>query len=202
MTLIVPSNEQIMAVQIISPIAKSSLRQSLFRPIYKPIFKLPTSYQVCSSNTLLQSRSIHILPSRVPYARLSPFIHSYFYPTRAISQSRSTLENLTPNTPPPKPLLPLENHENIYTIPNILTASRLICAPIIAYCIVHEQHVAAVSLVAYATITDLVDGWIARRFNMQTVVGTVIDPMADKALMLSLTLSLAYANVLPRKIDM
>jgi len=47
-----------------------------------------------------------------------------------------------------------------------------------------------------------VDGWIARRFNMQTVVGTVIDPMADKALMLSLTLSLAYANVLPRKIDM
>ncbi|THC87710.1 hypothetical protein EYZ11_012844 [Aspergillus tanneri] len=74
-------------------------------------------------------------------------------------------------------------HENIYTIPNILTFSRLVAAPMVGYFLVHNQHVAALSLFAYAGITDLVDGHIARRYNLQTVVGTIIDPMADKLLM-------------------
>ena len=52
-------------------------------------------------------------------------------------------------------------------------------------------------LFAYAGITDLVDGWIARRWNLQTVVGTVIDPMADKTLMTILTVCLAIKGALP-----
>ncbi|KAK2792124.1 hypothetical protein FQN51_001919 [Onygenales sp. PD_10] len=79
--------------------------------------------------------------------------------------------------------LPLPVHENIYTIPNILTFSRLAAAPVIGYCILNGYDTAALSLFAYASITDLVDGYIARKFNQQTVVGTVIDPMADKTLM-------------------
>ncbi|XHF96830.1 hypothetical protein AWENTII_000444 [Aspergillus wentii] len=79
--------------------------------------------------------------------------------------------------------LPLKTHENIYTIPNILTFSRLVAAPLVGYFLVHDHHAAALSLFAYAGITDLVDGWIARRYNLQTVVGTIIDPMADKLLM-------------------
>ncbi|KAL4976103.1 CDP-alcohol phosphatidyltransferase-domain-containing protein [Aspergillus desertorum] len=74
-------------------------------------------------------------------------------------------------------------HENIYTIPNILTFSRLVAAPLVGYFLVHEHHAAALALFAYAGITDLVDGYIARRYNLQTVVGTIIDPMADKLLM-------------------
>lgn len=50
---------------------------------------------------------------------------------------------------------------------------------------------------AYAGITDLVDGYIARRWNLQTVVGTVIDPMADKTLMTILTVCLAIKGALP-----
>ena len=53
----------------------------------------------------------------------------------------------------------------------------------VGYFLVHDHHVAALGLFAYAGITDLVDGYIARRWNLQTVVGTIIDPMADKLLM-------------------
>ncbi|KAL4801349.1 CDP-alcohol phosphatidyltransferase-domain-containing protein [Aspergillus unguis] len=79
--------------------------------------------------------------------------------------------------------LPLRTHENIYTVPNILTFSRLVAAPLVGYFLVYEHHAAALALFAYAGITDLVDGYIARRYNLQTVVGTIIDPMADKLLM-------------------
>ena len=51
--------------------------------------------------------------------------------------------------------------------------------------------------VGYAGITDLLDGWIARKWNRRTVVGTVIDPMADKALMTILTVCLAGKGTLP-----
>jgi cardiolipin synthase len=105
--------------------------------------------------------------------------------------------------PKKKPILsriPLPtSHENIYTLPNILTFSRLVAAPIVGYLLVHNYHAAALSLFAYAGITDLVDGWIARRYNLQTVVGTIIDPMADKLLMTIGVACLAVNGSLPGK---
>ncbi|PGH32204.1 cardiolipin synthase [[Emmonsia] crescens] len=93
--------------------------------------------------------------------------------------------------------LPLPVHENIYTIPNILTFSRLAAAPVIGYCILHSYDTLALSLFAYASVTDLVDGYIARKFNQQTVVGTVIDPMADKTLMTIGVICLAIKSGIP-----
>ncbi|MCJ1256862.1 hypothetical protein MMC24_004687 [Lignoscripta atroalba] len=94
-------------------------------------------------------------------------------------------------------LLSLTPHENIYTIPNILTFTRLLSAPLVGYLVLHDYHAWAVGLFAYAGITDLVDGWIARKWKLQTVVGTVIDPMADKMLMTILTGCLAWTEALP-----
>ncbi|KAI9697927.1 MAG: hypothetical protein M1836_004279 [Candelina mexicana] len=95
-------------------------------------------------------------------------------------------------------LLPsLTPYENIYTVPNILTFSRLLAAPVVGYLVLHDYHIWAVCLFAYAGITDLVDGYIARRWNLQTIVGTVIDPMADKTLMTILTVCLAVKGALP-----
>lgn len=96
-----------------------------------------------------------------------------------------------------KKALPVATHENIYTIPNVLTASRLVLAPVIGYCILHDYHAWTLGLFAYAGITDLLDGWIARKWNQGTVVGTVIDPMADKTLMTVLTVALAMKGGLP-----
>lgn len=96
-----------------------------------------------------------------------------------------------------KQALPVAAREDIYTLPNLLTASRLVAAPFIGYCILHDHHTWALGLFAYAGITDLLDGWIARKWNQGTVVGTVIDPMADKALMTVLTVALAMKGALP-----
>ncbi|KAJ6134182.1 hypothetical protein N7523_000504 [Penicillium sp. IBT 18751x] len=94
--------------------------------------------------------------------------------------------------------IPLQSsHENIYTVPNILTFSRLVAAPVVGYLLVHNYHAAALSLFAYAGITDLVDGWIARKYHLQTVVGTIIDPMADKLLMTIGVACLAVNGSLP-----
>lgn len=108
-------------------------------------------------------------------------------PPRKASRLRSVL-----------PSLPTA-HENIYTIPNILTFSRLIAAPFVGYTILHDHHAWALGLFAYAGITDLLDGWIARKWKQQTVVGTVIDPMADKTLVTILVVALATKGALPGK---
>ncbi len=122
-------------------------------------------------------------------------------------QQQSSQTHQTPHTTAGKPLrrkvklrFPrLNPHENIYTVPNVLTFSRLIAAPAIGYLILHDQHAWAVGLFAYAGITDLIDGWIARRWKLQTVVGSVVDPMADKILMTVLVGCLAVKGTLPRK---
>lgn len=91
----------------------------------------------------------------------------------------------------------LSTHENIYTLPNFLTLTRLIAAPVVGYLLAYEQYPAALAVFLYAGITDLVDGWIARRWKMQTVVGTIVDPMADKALMTTVVVVLGSKGALP-----
>lgn len=88
-------------------------------------------------------------------------------------------------------------HENIYTIPNMLTIGRLFTAPMIGYLVVHHQTAWAFGLFAFSCVTDLLDGYIARKYNLQTVVGSVIDPMADKALMMTLASCLAVSGDIP-----
>ncbi|RMY37281.1 hypothetical protein D0865_13413 [Hortaea werneckii] len=105
--------------------------------------------------------------------------------TKAVREKvKSSLTNLTPR-------------ENIYNLPNFLTVSRLIAAPVTAYFLVHNHYKWALGLFAYAGFTDLVDGWLARKWKLQTVAGSVIDPMADKALMIILTVTLAIKGALP-----
>lgn len=96
-----------------------------------------------------------------------------------------------------KKLAPVELHENIYTLPNILTTTRIITAPIISYALLHSQPVLAFTLFAYSSITDLVDGFLARRYNMGTVLGSILDPFADKLLMTLTTISLYAIGTFP-----
>ncbi|KAL8922344.1 MAG: hypothetical protein Q9172_003604 [Xanthocarpia lactea] len=119
------------------------------------------------------------------------------YSTGREGETKNVIKDKSKVLLPKRILASLPAHENIYTIPNILTFSRLVAAPVIGYLILHEQHVAALSLFVYAGATDLIDGWIARKWNLQTVIGTVIDPMADKTLMTVLTVSLAMQGAMP-----
>ncbi|KAK7409028.1 hypothetical protein QQX98_008789 [Neonectria punicea] len=111
-------------------------------------------------------------------------------PSTADDTTRATA---VPASKPAKDVL----HEEIYNLPNFLTFTRLLAAPVVGYLVLHDNHAWAVGLFAYAGITDMLDGWIARKWNLKTVVGTVIDPMADKTLMTILTVCLAIKGALP-----
>ncbi|ODN02334.1 Cardiolipin synthase (CMP-forming) [Orchesella cincta] len=88
--------------------------------------------------------------------------------------------------------------ENIWTIPNALCFVRIGMTPFIAYMIVQSQYGPAIGLLAVAGVTDLLDGWIARVVPGQsTVMGSFLDPMADKILVGTLFLSLTYMDLIP-----
>ena len=92
-----------------------------------------------------------------------------------------------------KPATTVELRESIWTIPNALTFSRMIATPFIGSFIVHGQYTTAVWLLAAAGMTDLVDGWLARRYNMGSVAGSLLDPAADKLLVSTLTICLTLS---------
>ena len=73
-------------------------------------------------------------------------------------------------------------NKNIFTIPNILSMFRLLLLPVIVYIyIIQKDYVLTGILLVVSGITDLLDGYIARRFNMMSDLGKILDPVADKA---------------------
>jgi len=77
-------------------------------------------------------------------------------------------------------------------LPNILTGLRLLAAPAMALLLLLDRHGAALALFAFAGITDLVDGYLAKRYHSATRLGRYLDPAADKALMFACFFVLAY----------
>ncbi|XP_022097260.1 cardiolipin synthase (CMP-forming)-like isoform X2 [Acanthaster planci] len=88
--------------------------------------------------------------------------------------------------------------ENIFTIPNLLSTTRLVMSPVLGYLVIQECYTLGTCLFVMAGITDLLDGFIARNFrNQQSVLGSIIDPLADKCLVAILTLSLTFSGLIP-----
>ncbi|KAJ2859226.1 hypothetical protein FB639_005812, partial [Coemansia asiatica] len=90
-----------------------------------------------------------------------------------------------------------DHRERILTIPNALTMARIVSSPYIGYLIVHQNYELALCGCVVFGLTDALDGYIARKYNMQSFVGSIIDPAADKVLMTTLTVALAYSGLLP-----
>ena len=82
--------------------------------------------------------------------------------------------------------------ENILTLPNLLSLFRILLIPLILwlYCR-QKQYVAAVAVTALSGATDMIDGKIARKFNMVSDVGKILDPIADKLTQAALFICLA-----------
>lgn len=86
------------------------------------------------------------------------------------------------------------------TIPNTLTFLRLLLLPLIAVLFTYEQGWAAwlaFGLYVIGALTDWLDGWIARRFNQISPLGTLLDPIADKIYVGAMLLLLAGFDRLP-----
>lgn len=84
---------------------------------------------------------------------------------------------------------------DILTIPNVLSMFRFVLIPV--YIIIYlnaskaSQYYIAGGILSFSCLTDLIDGKIAREFNMVSNLGKILDPLADKATQLSLILCLA-----------
>lgn len=83
------------------------------------------------------------------------------------------------------------------TIPNLITIGRLVLVPVIIVLIIQGNWVPALFLFVTAGISDAVDGLLAKRYGMASELGAYLDPIADKALLVSIYVSLAIVGVLP-----
>lgn len=83
------------------------------------------------------------------------------------------------------------------SVPNLITVMRIILVPIIVWLILSGQMMPAFILFLVAGISDGVDGFIAKRFNQQTELGAYLDPLADKALLMSIYVALGVLDFLP-----
>ena len=85
--------------------------------------------------------------------------------------------------------------KEIMTIPNLLSLFRLVLIPVYVSIYLNAtelwQYYLAAFILAVSCLTDLVDGYIARQFNMISNLGKLLDPIADKATQLALTLCLS-----------
>lgn len=86
---------------------------------------------------------------------------------------------------------------NVATIPNLLTFVRMALVPVFASLLYYEHFGWALFAFFFAGISDGVDGFVARKFNQQSSLGTILDPIADKLLMTTAFIILALPHVLP-----
>ncbi|GAB4261194.1 MULTISPECIES: CDP-alcohol phosphatidyltransferase family protein [Deferrisoma] len=82
-------------------------------------------------------------------------------------------------------------------LPNALTASRIVLVPFLLWLLAEERYGASLVLCAVAGVTDALDGFLARRWNQVTRLGAVLDPIADKVLVVGSVVVLAGQGRVP-----
>ncbi|RMX65725.1 hypothetical protein KXD40_004772 [Peronospora effusa] len=99
----------------------------------------------------------------------------------------------------------------VINVPNVITAARIVATPYLAYLIVQGDHVSAIgygeltrrtfgfyrTVLAVAGVSDWLDGFIARTFRQESIVGSFLDPFADKLLIGTLSFSMMWTGLLP-----
>jgi cardiolipin synthase len=82
-------------------------------------------------------------------------------------------------------------------LPNALSLARLLSVPIIVWLLLVGAHTPAFIVFVMAGLSDTVDGYLAKQFDMHTEIGRYLDPIADKTLLVSIYITLGHQEVLP-----
>ena len=83
------------------------------------------------------------------------------------------------------------------SLANLITLARLLLTPFVVYCLLSQQYALAFWAFMVAGLTDAVDGYIAKRWEQKTELGAYLDPIADKALLVSIYVVLGYLGPIP-----
>ncbi len=98
---------------------------------------------------------------------------------------------------PPVPQEPLRDR-GLWTIPNLISALRLLAIPWFLWLLLHDDRpIAAGILLAVLGATDWIDGYIARHFDQGSEIGKVMDPVADRVLLISGAVALLIDGSVP-----
>jgi cardiolipin synthase len=87
--------------------------------------------------------------------------------------------------------------DRIVTIPNLLSLVRLALIPLFLGFLLTEQDLAALATLIAASVTDFLDGYLARRLNQVTRLGAILDPIVDRLCIVAAVLGLAFRGILP-----
>ena len=87
--------------------------------------------------------------------------------------------------------------QKIWNVPNALTMVRMALIPVFWYLMMTDRLYAALAIFVAASLTDVADGFIARKFNLITDFGKLMDPLADKLMVISMMASLAIKGIAP-----
>jgi cardiolipin synthase len=82
-------------------------------------------------------------------------------------------------------------------IPNIITGTRILCVPYLILVIFQRQFEQALLLIVFMGLSDGLDGFLARSYGWQTRLGSILDPIADKLMLLALFVSFGLLHWVP-----
>src|ERR1700752_1727789 len=86
----------------------------------------------------------------------------------------------------------------IVTVPNLLTVFRMVLIPVFVSLLFYQRFLIALAVFLLAGITDGLDGLLARRFNQKSQLGTILDPIADKLMLVTSFVVLSMRAVFPQ----
>lgn len=85
----------------------------------------------------------------------------------------------------------------VLTVPNVISFLRICSIPYLAVLIAQHKMWPALIVLAIAALSDCIDGYIARTFNQVSKLGQILDPIADRLLIVCSTLALVFAKIIP-----
>jgi cardiolipin synthase len=86
----------------------------------------------------------------------------------------------------------------ILTVPNMLTVFRMVLIPVFVTLLFYQRFILALAVFVLAGLTDGLDGLLARRFGQQSQLGTVLDPIADKLMLVTAFIVLSMRSIFPQ----
>lgn len=86
----------------------------------------------------------------------------------------------------------------VWTVPNLLSTLRLLGVPVFLWLVLGpEEDAWALALLVASGVTDFLDGWLARKLDQQSVIGQILDPVADRLYILAVVVGLALRDIIP-----
>ncbi|CAN4117418.1 unnamed protein product [Withania somnifera] len=174
----------------------------LFRPTFLsplsavnfcPLFlsSPPCKLSQSATSIHLQSDFLLVFP-RVRTLRLQ-------FPYKLCFQSTRRLEDEINDRQWKESQIAVEVRDSFLNLPNLISLSRMISGPFLAWMIIHDMYLPAFVGLAVSGATDWLDGYMARRMGINSVVGSYLDPLADKVLIACVALAMVDKGLLHRK---